>query len=531
MGDGAVSVARSPFDRLTGGVELPRELRANQGSDEVTAWCPTCEERAVPMRDGTCAFCQTPIGEQSPAAPVRLAAVPPVSADGGQDEPGLRLSDDLLLPLDAATQSLAILAVKGSGKSNAAAVLAEELFDWGIPWVVIDPKGDWWGIREAVDESRGLPVLVLGGLHGDLPLSVSSGAAVARLIVERNLTCVLDVSAMDDDDRPVFLHALGEELFELHRQHPSVRHLIVEEAQETVPEGANKRMLPTVKAWTRIVCQGRQRGLGITLVSQRSALISKNVLTQTGSLIVLRTTSPQDRTVIRGWVDFHSVSKEMIDSLPELANGEAWIVAPQWLGRVERVRIRRRWTFDSGATPEVVATRSAQTLDSVDIEEIARVLSGERPEPEAPPSQPEVDLSVLILAQLAHGPVKIGELVRACDSTASKVGRALHDLAERGGVEMRGRRGGAIWALPEPEAEESTAEPTPPAAELASRFVAARRDAQDALAELDGILDQPDGTLTLLRARYLAALLARIEAGEQDPELLDRFERIAGFLS
>jgi hypothetical protein len=45
------------------------------------------------------------------------------------------------------TETLAILAKRGTGKSNAAVVFAELMFDGGFPWVAIDPKGDWWGTR------------------------------------------------------------------------------------------------------------------------------------------------------------------------------------------------------------------------------------------------------------------------------------------------------------------------------------------------------------------------------------------------
>ena len=541
----------SPFELALR--ELPLERRAEQGSEQITAWCPTCQERAVPMRNGTCAFCDTPIATPTPvnghgATTEPAPAIEETSAEASvrlnRTTPavrGLQLGENLVLPLDAATQSLAILAVKGAGKSNAAAVLAEELFDEGIPWIVIDPKGDWWGIRETVGDSRGLPVLVLGGLHGDLPLSPQSGGDVAELIVERNLTCVLDVSAMDDEDRPEFLHGLGLALFELHRRSPSVRHIIVEEAQEIVPEGAGKAMRPTLKAWTRIVCQGRQRGLGITLVSQRSALVSKNVLTQTGSLIVLRTTSPQDRTVIRGWVDFHSVSKEMVDSLPSLANGEAWIVAPSWLGRVERVRLRRRWTFDSGATPEVIAARQPQMLESVDIEEIGRLLAGEVQAEDVDSDSASMDSGIqesmdpeqAVLDLLADGPRRRGELLDPIGLNHRGGEHLLAELRDRGLIQMLGHRGGARWVL----VNEDESPPPPPAAAIepaavtaAGRQLAdARKQAEHALEQLDELLEQPTEGLTILRARYLAALLARIEAGETDEALLDRFERAAGF--
>jgi hypothetical protein len=82
---------------------------------------------------------------------------------------------------------------------------------------------------------------------------------------------------------------------------------------------------------------------------------------------VLRTTSPQDRKAILDWVDYHAVARELVESLPSLKDGEAWICSPHFLGVVERVRIRRRRTFDSGATPVAGQSRKATRLADIDL--------------------------------------------------------------------------------------------------------------------------------------------------------------------
>ncbi len=271
---------------------------------------------------------------------------------------GLHVSPTLILPLDAVTQSFALLAVRGAGKSNGAAVLAEEMYQVGLPWVVIDPKGDYWGLRSSQDGSGpGLPIPLFGGLRGDLPLEPEAGALMAELIVEENLTCVLDVSEFASKAAQMrFLTDFAERLFRLHGRHPQPRHLILEESDEFIPQRVMRDQARCVGAWTRIVKQGRHRGLGITLVSQRSAVVNKDCLTQTETLIAMRTTSPQDRKAILGWVDYHAVARELVDSLPGLEDGEAWVCSPHWLKTrqllpVQRVRFRQRTTFDSGATP------------------------------------------------------------------------------------------------------------------------------------------------------------------------------------
>ena len=87
----------------------------------------------------------------------------------------LKLADNLSLPLEAVTQSIAILAKRRAGKSYTARRIAEELNRAKLQCVIVDPKGDWWGIRYAADgKNPGLPIIVLGREHGDLPLEVST---------------------------------------------------------------------------------------------------------------------------------------------------------------------------------------------------------------------------------------------------------------------------------------------------------------------------------------------------------------------
>lgn len=291
---------------------------------------------------------------------------------------GLKVAPGLSLPLDAVTQSIALLAVRRAGKSNAAAVIAEEMFGAGLPWVAIDPKGDWWGLRSSRDGTGpGLHVPIFGGLHGDMPLAPEAGKLIAELIAEENLTCVLDVSEFASKAAQMrFLADLGEHLFRLHGKQPQPRHLFLEEADDFVPQRVMREQARCVGAWTKLVKQGGSRGLGVSLISQRSAVVNKDALTQVETLIALRTTSPQDRKAISEWVSYHDVARELVDSLPGLDDGEAWVCSPHWLGRhgqdtIQKIRFRQRSTFDSGATPAVSQKRRTATLADIDLGALA----------------------------------------------------------------------------------------------------------------------------------------------------------------
>lgn len=69
-----------------------------------------------------------------------------------------------------------ILAKRGAGKTYTALVLVEELLGAGAQVVVADPVGVWWGPRAAANgKDPGLPIVVMGGDHGDVPLEASAG--------------------------------------------------------------------------------------------------------------------------------------------------------------------------------------------------------------------------------------------------------------------------------------------------------------------------------------------------------------------
>lgn len=283
--------------------------------------------------------------------------------------PMLHVGPGFDLPLEAVTETFALLAVGRAGKSNAAVVMAEEMYKNGLPWVAIDPKGDWWGMRsDATGRKPGLPIPIFGGLHGDLPLEAESGKFIAELVDTFNLTCILDVSDFPSKASQMrFLTEFAQTLYRLHARSLQPRHIFLEEADEYLPQFVRGEQAKCVNAWTLIVKRGRQRGLGCSIISQRSASVNKDVLSQAQTLFALRTTGANDRKAIRGWIDYYDESKEIIDDLPRLSSGTAWVVSPQWLQIAAKYKFRRRETFDSGATPEVGKKRKVATLADIDL--------------------------------------------------------------------------------------------------------------------------------------------------------------------
>ena len=105
----------------------------------------------------------------------------------------IEFAKDLKLPLDAATQTIGCIARKRAGKSYAAGKLVEGFYENGVQFVIVDPVGNWYGLRLAADgKTVGLDVPVLGGLRGDIPLDPHSGKLVADAIIDTGRSFVLD---------------------------------------------------------------------------------------------------------------------------------------------------------------------------------------------------------------------------------------------------------------------------------------------------------------------------------------------------
>lgn len=267
------------------------------------------------------------------------------------------------------TKTMAILAKKGAGKSYTAGVVMEEFAKNAIPFVMLDPVGIHHGIRSSADGSApGFPIVVFGGDHADIPIDGTHGDAVARTIVSTGASAVVDVSQLSKGDWRRFVRDFCRTLYQINR---TPRHVFIEEAAEFVPQRLRPDLMETFEAVERLVRLGRNRGLGATLISQRSAQVAKDVLTQIDILIVLQTVGKPDRDAVLG--TFASqldeaqlpLLREFEATIAGMPQGEVWVWAPA-LNMFERVKIRERETFHGGATPVLGVDRQEMlTVDAV----------------------------------------------------------------------------------------------------------------------------------------------------------------------
>lgn len=260
--------------------------------------------------------------------------------------PGLKLDADYV-----AGGTFALLGKKGAGKSFTTRVLAEEFWAAGVQFVLIDPMGANWGLRSSADgKGEGLPIPIFGGEHADAPLERTAGKLMADLIVQDRLSMILDLSEFGSHaaERQFVLDLLEH----VYRTNKELVHILLDEADLYAPQKPAPGDQAVKGVVDNVVRRGRNRAIAITLITQRSAVIDKDVLTQVDGVVLLRLTGPQDRDAAMRWVEDHGEAEQKAlvrASLPELANGEAWVWIPE-LRVFERVQIRMSRTFDSSPT-------------------------------------------------------------------------------------------------------------------------------------------------------------------------------------
>ena len=262
----------------------------------------------------------------------------------------MKIATSLTLPDDVVTQTFLCVGRRGSGKTHTASVLAEGMLEAGWPIIVIDPVGVWWGLRSKYE------VVILGGDHGDLPLDPAGGKAIADFLISEKMPTILDVSEFTESDMVRIVGDVASRFYTATDRHPV--HWFIDEADEFAPQGgqATGGNIPKcMGAVQRLVRRGRAKGIGMTLITQRCAVINKSVSTQTECLLAHQTTGPQDIDAIDGWIKHQGTKEErnvILSALPKLSPGECFAYSPAWLGELRKVKIKKRRSFDSSSTPK-----------------------------------------------------------------------------------------------------------------------------------------------------------------------------------
>lgn len=288
----------------------------------------------------------------------------------------IAISDEVSLPENAVTQTFGCIGRRGAGKTYLAGVLCEQMLDLRAQVIVLDAVGNWYGLRVAADgKSKGKDIFVIGGQHGDVPITADSGTTIARFLVEKSVSAILDISALRQGERKRFASDFGEEFFHLKKAQRSAVHLFIEEAQLFIPQRYGADQARMLGAFENIVRLGRNYGIGATLISQRPQSVNKEVLSQVECLCVLQVNGTQERKALEDWVQEAGADRKLVGNLPGLGRGEGYVWSPSWLRIFKRVHFAKKTTFDASATPEVGRAMKAAMVSAVDVEALKAALS------------------------------------------------------------------------------------------------------------------------------------------------------------
>jgi hypothetical protein len=239
----------------------------------------------------------------------------------------ITLCDNLSIPaLEYASQGNAILGIRDSGKSYTATMIAEQLLDALIPFIAFDPIGTWRYLKVGKN-TPGYPIVVAGD-EGDLPLTAESAPNIVRAAMKENISLVLDLYSMKlakADWRKIVQQSVEILLYE--NKPCGLRHIFLEEAAEFCPQRVGPEQGRVYAEIEKLARMGGNASLGYTLINQRAEEVNKAVLELCDCLFLHRQKGKNSLISLGKWLDAAdaSGSKEIVKSLPSLAQGECWV--------------------------------------------------------------------------------------------------------------------------------------------------------------------------------------------------------------
>lgn len=281
------------------------------------------------------------------------------------------------VPKEILTQHVAVLGKTRSGKSSVMRGLVEDLLEREQPVCIVDPKGDWWGIKLAADgKGPGFPVVIFGGEHADIPINEHAGAHVAELFATGNRPCLIDLGGWTVGARTRFWVEFASTLFKHTR---GSRWLAVDEIHNFAPKGkvfdaeAGKAL-----HWTnRLASEGLGKGVSMIFASQRPQKVHNDTLTSAETLIAMRVLHPSDRGAVAEWIKGcgDSEGSEVLNSLAQMDRGEGWAWSPEIGFGPKRVKFPMFRTYDSFRPQTVEDARKLKGWAEVNLNEVREKLA------------------------------------------------------------------------------------------------------------------------------------------------------------
>jgi len=262
------------------------------------------------------------------------------------------------------SQPLAEVGIRNSGKSYTAGRICEDLCEVKQPFIVVDPEGEYWTLKEryhVIVAAVGKPVGRPKGYRADLVVTSENASLLAKRVVEKGYSLVLDLRNATLAESYAALANFLEALYQAEGQHNRPFVLIMEEAHVLVPEVGRVRLKEIRDAqnkviyWTwEIAARGRHRGLGYVCIARRAAEVAKAVLSQCPTRVIFKLVDPADLS----WLRESGLTKEQIDAVQALPQGKALVLGiadtPLYVASKERV------CTHGGKTPIAMAVETPE---------------------------------------------------------------------------------------------------------------------------------------------------------------------------
>ncbi len=124
--------------------------------------------------------------------------------------------------------------------------------------------------------------------------------------------------------------------------------VVIEEAHVFIPKQENT---DTKYIASKVAREGRKFGVGLIIVSQRPRSLDPNVLSQMGSLSIMKLVQQEDQAQIESASE--AINGKIIDQLPSLNPGDALLVG-QWVNLPSFIKIDEIKERTTGKDPEPV---------------------------------------------------------------------------------------------------------------------------------------------------------------------------------
>lgn len=205
----------------------------------------------------------------------------------------------------------------GGGKSWMLRKIVEQVGE-KIPIIVLDPEGEFASLREKLD-------MVLCGADGEVEAHPRSAKLLCRKLIELRVSAVVDLYELKLPERRRFVREFLDALINLPRKLWGSTLIVLDEAHKYAPE---KGQAESTDAVIGLMSQGRKRGFGGMLVTQRLSKLHKDAVGECNNYLLGRCVQDVD---LKRQGDILGMGTKERSALRSLKPGEFYGFGPAFI--------------------------------------------------------------------------------------------------------------------------------------------------------------------------------------------------------